>query len=878
GAVECAQGIPLVAAVGRQGSHHPHAAGSPTLLLLHAFSLSTAVFPSVSVRQEELWSVLKESPWWQRSGGRDHIIPMLQPNALRHIRQRLAPAMFLLLDFGRDHIIPMLQPNALRHIRQRLAPAMFLLLDFGRCVPLLSPPSSLTGSFPWVRLSQKCVLLSHSGGRDHIIPMLQPNALRHIRQRLAPAMFLLLDFGRCVPLLSPPSSLTGSFPWVRQSQKCVLLSHSGGRDHIIPMLQPNALRHIRQRLAPAMFLLLDFGRCAPLLSPPSSLTGSFPWVRQSQKCVLLSHSGGRDHIIPMLQPNALRHIRQRLAPAMFLLLDFGRCVPLLSPPSSLTGSFPWVRQSQKCVLLSHSGGRDHIIPMLQPNALRHIRQRLAPAMFLLLDFGRCVPLLSPPSSLTGSFPWVRQSQKCVLLSHSGGRDHIIPMLQPNALRHIRQRLAPAMFLLLDFGRCVPLLSPPSSLTGSFPWVRQSQKCVLLSHSGGRDHIIPMLQPNALRHIRQRLAPAMFLLLDFGRCVPLLSPPSSLTGSFPWVRQSQKCVLLSHSGGRDLIIPMLQPNALRHIRQRLAPAMFLLLDFGRCAQGVAWLSKDIVVPYNHIAPPYTEPAFSCAATQTHSPNAGTPKAYAQGVARLSKDIVVPYNHIAPPYTEPASYGEAQGPWEARTTLLFFQGTIMRKDVSVRAVRGSMLNGAVWMGKGCGIGRVCEEGYIRKLIFDMYHKEPDVRFVESKITGPQDIISAAEGLQNSRFCLNAAGDTPSSARLFDAIVSHCVPVVISNKIELPFETSIDYSDFTLFVSHEDALRQGYLLRLLRAFPRERWLRMWQNLQHVKHHFEFQYPSQPGDAVSMVWREIRKKLPRVRLAIHRGKRLVVRDWTNV
>ncbi|CAI7855670.1 unnamed protein product [Closterium sp. NIES-53] len=196
---------------------------------------------------------------------------------------------------------------------------------------------------------------------------------------------------------------------------------------------------------------------------------------------------------------------------------------------------------------------------------------------------------------------------------------------------------------------------------------------------------------------------------------------------------------------------------------------------------------------------------------------------------------------------------------------------------------------------------------KLIFDMYHKEPDVRFVESKITGPQDIISvrcravryrtvcygtvplrppaclspspatacpcslppllvlpstafllpplsqpsqaaeglrnsrfclnaagvtpssarlfdaiashcvpvvtpslppslslptqqAAEGLRNSRFCLNAAGDTPSSARLFDAITSHCVPVVISNKIELPFETSIDYSDFTLFVSHE------------------------------------------------------------------------------
>ena len=37
---------------------------------------------------------------------------------------------------------------------------------------------------------------------------------------------------------------------------------------------------------------------------------------------------------------------------------------------------------------------------------------------------------------------------------------------------------------------------------------------------------------------------------------------------------------------------------------------------------------------------------------------------------------------------------------------------------------------------------------------------------------------------------AGDTPSSARLFDAIVSGCIPVIVSDELELPFEGILDY----------------------------------------------------------------------------------------
>ncbi|KAI3807922.1 hypothetical protein L1987_23860 [Smallanthus sonchifolius] len=68
--------------------------------------------------------------------------------------------------------------------------------------------------------------------------------------------------------------------------------------------------------------------------------------------------------------------------------------------------------------------------------------------------------------------------------------------------------------------------------------------------------------------------------------------------------------------------------------------------------------------------------------------------------------------------------------------------------------------------------------------------------------------------SVFCLSPAGDTPSSARLFDAIVSGCIPVIVSDELELPFEGILDYHKIALFVSSSDAVQPGWLLAYLRS----------------------------------------------------------------
>ncbi|MFS7920468.1 putative xylogalacturonan beta-1,3-xylosyltransferase [Helianthus anomalus] len=110
---------------------------------------------------------------------------------------------------------------------------------------------------------------------------------------------------------------------------------------------------------------------------------------------------------------------------------------------------------------------------------------------------------------------------------------------------------------------------------------------------------------------------------------------------------------------------------------------------------------------------------------------------------------------------------------------------------------------------------------------------------------------------QFCLTIAGDTPSSNWLFDAIASHCVPVIISYDIELPFEDVLDYSKFAIFVQSSDAVKKGYLMKLLRGIKRQKWIQMWERLKKIALHFEYQYPSQAGDAVDMIWQAVHRKI---------------------
>ncbi|ONK61669.1 uncharacterized protein A4U43_C08F32350 [Asparagus officinalis] len=107
-----------------------------------------------------------------------------------------------------------------------------------------------------------------------------------------------------------------------------------------------------------------------------------------------------------------------------------------------------------------------------------------------------------------------------------------------------------------------------------------------------------------------------------------------------------------------------------------------------------------------------------------------------------------------------------------------------------------------------------------------------------------------MRESVFCLSPAGDTPSSARLFDSIVSECIPVIVSDELELPFEGILDYRKIALFVSSGDAIQPGWLIEFLKSIDSRRIKEMQANLPKYSRYFLYSSPAQPLNLENDCW----------------------------
>ncbi|KAG5542496.1 hypothetical protein RHGRI_022143 [Rhododendron griersonianum] len=127
------------------------------------------------------------------------------------------------------------------------------------------------------------------------------------------------------------------------------------------------------------------------------------------------------------------------------------------------------------------------------------------------------------------------------------------------------------------------------------------------------------------------------------------------------------------------------------------------------------------------------------------------------------------------------------------------------------------------------------------------------IEEGTAGEAGKEAAQDGMRKSIFCLSPAGDTPSSARLFDAIVSGCFPVIVSDELELPFEGILDYRKIALFVSSSDAVQPGWLLTFVGSISPSQIREMRMNLAKYSRHFLHSHPAQPLGPEDLVWRMI-------------------------
>lgn len=168
-----------------------------------------------------------------------------------------------------------------------------------------------------------------------------------------------------------------------------------------------------------------------------------------------------------------------------------------------------------------------------------------------------------------------------------------------------------------------------------------------------------------------------------------------------------------------------------------------------------------------------------------------------------------------------------------------------------------------------------GLVREKLWDLLVNEEGVIMEEGfpNVTGREQSI---KGMRTSEFCLHPAGDTPTSCRLFDAIQSLCIPVIVSDNIELPFEGMVDYSEFSVFVAVSDALQPKWLVNHLRSFSKGQRDRFRQNMAQVQPILEYDNghpsgigPIPPDGAVNLIWKKVHQKLPMIKEAIIREKR---------
>ncbi|XAR55615.1 Xylogalacturonan beta-1,3-xylosyltransferase [Bertholletia excelsa] len=207
--------------------------------------------------------------------------------------------------------------------------------------------------------------------------------------------------------------------------------------------------------------------------------------------------------------------------------------------------------------------------------------------------------------------------------------------------------------------------------------------------------------------------------------------------------------------------------------------------------------------------------------------------------LLKDVIVPYTHLLPQL--PISQNRK------RPTLLYFKGAKHRH-------RG---------------------GLVRERLWDLLVNEPGVIMEEGfpNATGKEQSI---KGMRTSEFCLHPAGDTPTSCRLFDAIQSLCIPVIVSDNIELPFEGMVDYSKFSIFVAISNALQPQWLVQHLRSYSEKQKDTFRQNLAQIQDIFKYDNGHPDGNgpiptngAVNHIWKKVHQKLPIIKEAIIREKR---------
>ena len=179
-----------------------------------------------------------------------------------------------------------------------------------------------------------------------------------------------------------------------------------------------------------------------------------------------------------------------------------------------------------------------------------------------------------------------------------------------------------------------------------------------------------------------------------------------------------------------------------------------------------------------------------------------------------------NHVVIPPTLEGKLDNRYVPLDYRKHLVHFRGKI-----------NELNNGIMWdseelaymQSRGLVIGQQYSRG-VRTKLLDMFSGRP--KWIVS-----EGIVSRSaylEEMRNSVFCLAPRGYAGWSVRLYESILSRCIPVIISDNTILPFENFVNWSEFSLRIPEADLDKLPVMLENMSTTRRKT---MFESLEYYR-----------------------------------------------
>lgn len=132
-------------------------------------------------------------------------------------------------------------------------------------------------------------------------------------------------------------------------------------------------------------------------------------------------------------------------------------------------------------------------------------------------------------------------------------------------------------------------------------------------------------------------------------------------------------------------------------------------------------------------------------------------------------------------------------------------------------------------------------------------------ELKLSGPNKLgrIDYFKHLRNAKFCLAPRGESSWTLRFYESFFVECVPVILSDEVELPFQNVIDYTEVS--IKWPSSKIGPELLGYLESIPDERIEEMIGRGREMRCLWVYAPDTEPCSAMAGIMWELQRKVRR-------------------